>query len=94
MTRRAIVGRDPKRVGQDDTDAVLVDADDGRTISANHFAITWEDGRLFLEDRGSMSGSIVVSPSGVQTRITNGTPMQVGDGWIVVFGTRRAQVLM
>jgi predicted component of type VI protein secretion system len=70
-----------------------VDADDGRAISANHFAIAWEDGRLFVEDLGSMSGSIVVSPAGVKTRVTNGTPMQVGDGWVVVFGTRRAHVL-
>jgi hypothetical protein len=92
--QRVIVGRDPQRVRSDDTDAVLVSADDGKTISANHFTIMWLDGRLFVEDRGSMSGSIVISPSGVQTRITNGTPMQVGDEWVVQFGTRRVQVLL
>ncbi|MEO8697869.1 MAG: FHA domain-containing protein, partial [Acidimicrobiales bacterium] len=90
--QRVIVGRAPQRVSRDDSDAVLVNIEDGSTIAPSHFAVTWHDGRLLVEDLGSAGGSTVVSPSGVQTRITNAAPMQVGDGWVVVFGARRAQV--
>ena len=90
---RVIVGRDPQGLRRDDADAVLVSIEDpGHTVSPTHMAVTDQDDRLFVEDRGSVSGSTVVSPAGVTTRLEHATPVQVGDGWLVLFGARRAHV--
>ena len=90
---RVILGRDPQRSRRDDADALLIVVDDaGHTVSPTHVAIMWMDNRLFVEDRGSVSGSAVMSPSGVQTNLKHAMPIQVGDGWLVAFGSRRAQV--
>jgi hypothetical protein len=90
---RVIVGRDPQRRRRDDEYAKLVSvADHGRTVSDTHIAVTWQDDRLFVEDRGSVNGSAVISPAGLQIALPHATPTQVGDGWTVVFGACHAHV--
>lgn len=90
---RVILGRDPQRMRRDDAEAELVIVDDaGRTLSRTHLAITATDDGLFVEDRGSVNGSALVSPAGVQTPLPHATPTQVGEGWTILFGACRAPV--
>jgi len=90
---RIIIGRDPQRVRREDAYARLVSVDDpANTVSDTHISINFQDHQLFVEDRGSMNGSAVISPQGEQTLLAHATPVQVYNGWTVVFGTRRAQV--
>ena len=90
---RIIIGRDPQRVRREDAYARLVNVDDpANTVSDTHISINFQDHQLFVEDRGSVNGSAVISPQGEQTPLAHATPVQVYNGWTVVFGTRRAQV--
>lgn len=73
---------------------VCVD-DPARSVSKVHLAFGLDGsgpGMLWVTDRGSTNGSVVVSPSGAESALPPGARAVVGVGWTVRFGERRLTV--
>jgi hypothetical protein len=88
VTGDGLVGRSP---AQEAGVVHLVAVDDpDRSISKTHLAFGLEpgDGRLWVADRGSINGTILVDPDGVRAALPHGTRAVVERGWTVRFGRR------
>jgi pSer/pThr/pTyr-binding forkhead associated (FHA) protein len=67
--------------------------DPERSISKVHLAFGLEpDGRLWVMDRGSTNGTVVVGPDGRSAALVAGSRATVAPGWTVRFGRRTVQV--
>jgi hypothetical protein len=74
--------------------AHLVPIDDpDRSVSKAHLAFGPEGAdRLWVVDRGSTNGTVLVRPDGSQVALPAGARATVGAGWSVRFGERTARV--
>ncbi|MGN8247267.1 RDD family protein [Cellulomonas soli] len=74
----------------------LVPVDDpARSVSKVHLAFGLDagaPGQMWVMDRGSTNGSVVVTPSGAESVLPAGARVSVGPGWTVRFGERRLRV--
>ena len=92
VTGTGSIGRNPGP--EAGTDHVVAIDDPQRSISKVHLAFGLEaDGRLWVVDRGSTNGTVVVGPDGAD----GGAGRRVAGhgrrpGWIVRFGRRSVQV--
>ncbi|MFC4616211.1 RDD family protein [Cellulomonas algicola] len=85
-----LVGRDPSDAGV--THVVAVD-DPQRSVSKIHLAFgPTGDGHLWVVDRGSTNGTVLVGPDGSGAALTPGTRAVVEAGWTIRFGQRAARV--
>ncbi|NKY38913.1 AAA domain-containing protein [Cellulomonas septica] len=85
-----LVGRDPSDAGV--THVVAVD-DPQRSVSKIHLAFgPTGDGRLWVVDRGSTNGTVLVGPDGSGAALTPGARAVVEAGWTIRFGQRAARV--
>lgn len=85
-----LVGRDPSDAGV--AHVVAVD-DPQRSVSKVHLAFgPTGDGRLWVVDRGSTNGTVLVAPDGSGAALVPGTRAVVEAGWTIRFGQRAARV--
>jgi uncharacterized RDD family membrane protein YckC len=92
VTGDGLVGRSP---GAEPGVVHLVPIDDAdRSISKVHLAFGLEPGgaRLWVVDRGSTNGTVLVRPAGASAALPAGTRATVGPGWTVRFGRRSLAV--
>jgi len=86
ITGLVLLGRNPQpRPGEDDAELVKI-ADDTRTVSKTHLALSVDPDGLAVMDRGSTNGSTVTDTRGDSTMCQAGMPLRVADGSIVSFG--------
>ncbi len=86
------VGRQPRGAdGGALTHAVAID-DPSRSISKLHLVFGPEPGGLWVVDRGSTNGTVIVSPDGVMRALPAGVRAHVAPGWVVRFGERAFRV--
>lgn len=93
VTGDGLVGRRP--TGEGGTVHVVAIDDPDRSISRVHLAFGPEqDGtRLWVTDRGSTNGTVLVGPDGARATLPAGTRAVVQAGWTVHFGRRSFEVL-
>ena len=66
-----------------DNDIVLDDA----TVSRDHATIAFQDGDYYIEDAGSMSGTMVEGMPATRTMLTSGATLKMGDAEFVFMRT-------
>ena len=91
VTGDGLIGRNPNP--EAGVDHVVAIDDPERSISKVHLAFGLEaDGRLWVMDRGSTNGTVVVAPDGHTAVLVAGSRVTVTPGWTVRFGRRTVQV--
>ena len=87
-----LVGRSPRRE-EGVTHVVAID-DPDRSISKVHLAFGRDrrGSRMWVLDRGSTNGTILVSPDGTETALPAGRRAKIEAGWTVRFGQRSLEV--
>lgn len=87
-----VVGRAPSP--QPGIDHVVAIDDPARSVSKVHLAFGPTDGlqELWVVDRGSTNGTVVVRPDGTAATLPEGTRATVGPGWTIRFGERSVTV--
>jgi len=81
-----LLGRNPQpHPGEEDAQLIKI-ADETRTVSKSHLAVSTDADGAFVVDRGSTNGSIVTTSSGVSTRCQIGERVRVAQGSIVSIG--------
>ncbi|MEZ0449971.1 FHA domain-containing protein, partial [Cellulomonas sp. ICMP 17802] len=92
VTGDGLVGRSP--AGEDGTVHVVPVDDPARSISKTHLAFGPDGagGRLWVVDRGSTNGTVLVAPDGTVSALPAGTRATVAAGWTIRFGERSAVV--
>src|SRR5690606_28779524 len=95
---RGLVGRGPRAEDGQDILHVVALQDAARTLSRVHAefgpvpATDDADSAIWVTDRNSTNGTVVVDPSGVARVLPAGTRALVGHGWTVRLGDREARV--
>jgi uncharacterized RDD family membrane protein YckC len=89
---RGVVGRNPSAPEGDVAHVVPID-DPARSVSKTHLEFGVEAGALWVVDRRSTNGSVLVHPDGARERLAAGVRTAVPVGAVVEFGDRRFQVL-
>jgi len=95
---RGLVGRGPRAEDGQDILHVVVLSDAARSLSRVHVefgpqgATTDEEAAIWVMDRGSTNGTVVVDPSGAGRVLPAGARAVVGAGWVVRLGDREARV--
>ncbi|MFC0644906.1 RDD family protein [Cellulomonas phragmiteti] len=95
---RGLVGRGPRAEDGQDILHVVVLNDAARSLSRVHAefgpqpATADEDTAIWVTDRGSTNGTVVVDPTGHARVLPAGTRALVGAGWTVRLGDREARV--
>jgi uncharacterized RDD family membrane protein YckC len=92
VTGDGLVGRSPE--GEMGIVHVVVIDDPDRSVSKVHiaFGLTPAGDELWVVDRGSVNGTVLVDPDGVAATLPSGTRAFVGAGWTIRFGQRSAKV--
>jgi pSer/pThr/pTyr-binding forkhead associated (FHA) protein len=86
LTGLVLLGRNPQpQPGEEDAQLIKI-ADETRTVSKSHLAISVDSGGVFVVDRGSTNGSTVTTSSGISTRCAAGEVVRVAEGSIVSMG--------
>ncbi|WP_051681864.1 RDD family protein [Cellulomonas sp. HZM] len=87
-----LVGRSPE--GELGIVHVVVIDDPDRSVSKVHLAFGIADGgdELWVVDRGSVNGTVLVDPDGAAAKLPGGVRALVGPGWTIRFGQRAARV--
>ncbi len=81
-----LLGRNPQaQPGEEDAQLIKI-ADETRTVSKSHLAISTDADGAFVVDRGSTNGSTVTNSSGVSTRCQVGERVRVAEGSIISIG--------
>ena len=81
-----LLGRNPQpRPGEDDAVLIKV-ADETRTVSKTHLALSVDANGMYVMDRGSTNGSTLTNAKGVSSYCSAGDVVPVADGNIVSFG--------
>nr|WP_279589769.1 RDD family protein [Cellulomonas uda] len=84
-----VVGRAP----QGDVEHVVAIDDPARSLSKTHLAFgPAEPGTLWVVDRGSTNGTLVVRPDGTAATLPAGTRASVGPGWSLRLGERTVRI--
>lgn len=84
-----VVGRAP----QGEVPHVVAIDDPARSLSKTHLAFgPAEPGTLWVVDRGSTNGTLVVRPDGTAATLPAGTRATVGPGWSLRLGERTVRV--
>jgi pSer/pThr/pTyr-binding forkhead associated (FHA) protein len=87
-TELMLVGRDPSPAA-DEAAAVLVPLPDpDRSVSKTHLTVGVEGDRLWIVDRGSTNGTVVVHQDGVERIVAPGERVDVPFGASVRMGRR------
>lgn len=95
---RGLVGRGPRAEDGEDILHVVALQDAGRSLSRVHAefgpqeAEAGQDAAIWVADRGSTNGTVVVDPDGVARVLPAGTPAVVRAGWTVRLGDREVRV--
>jgi pSer/pThr/pTyr-binding forkhead associated (FHA) protein len=66
-----------------ENDVVLDDA----TVSRNHATIAYQDGEYYIEDAGSMSGTMVEGIAATRTLLASGATLKMGEAELVFMQT-------
>ncbi|MDM7832204.1 RDD family protein [Cellulomonas edaphi] len=92
VTGDGLVGRSPE--GEMGIVHVVVIDDPQRSVSKVHlaFGLTPAGDELWVVDRASVNGTVLVDPDGVAATLPAGTRALVGAGWTIRFGQRSAKV--
>ncbi len=91
VTSDGLVGRNP--TAEEGTGHVIAIDDPDRSISRVHLAFGPEPGgRLWVLDRGSTNGTVLVRPDGSSAVLPPATRAVVEPGWTVRFGRRSLRV--
>jgi len=92
VTGDGIVGRSPE--GEMGIVHVIVIDDPARSVSKVHltFGLTLARDELWVVDRASVNGTVLVDPDGVAATLPAGARAFVGAGWTIRFGQRSARV--
>ena len=86
VTGLVLLGRNPQaRPGEDDAELVKV-ADETRTVSKTHLALSVDASGLYVVDRGSTNGTILTRGRGDSSTCQAGEVLPAADGSIVSFG--------
>lgn len=95
---RGLVGRGPRAEDGQDILHVVALNDAARSLSRVHAefgpqpATTDEDAAIWLSDRGSTNGTVVIDPTGSARVLPSGARAVVRAGWTVRLGDREARV--
>ncbi|MBO3088417.1 RDD family protein [Cellulomonas dongxiuzhuiae] len=95
---RGLVGRGPRAEDGQDILHVVVLSDAARSLSRVHAefgpeaATADEDSAIWVCDRGSTNGTVVIDPAGTARVLPANTRALVGAGWTVRLGDREARV--
>ncbi|MDQ0426174.1 RDD family protein [Cellulomonas iranensis] len=94
---RGLVGRGPRAEDGEDILHVVALQDAARSLSRVHAEFgphedAGDGAALWVTDRGSTNGTVVVDPAGVARVLPAGTPAVVRAGWTVRLGDREVRV--
>ncbi|UZN02298.1 FHA domain-containing protein [Cellulomonas sp. S1-8] len=95
---RGLVGRGPRAEDGEDILHVVVLSDAARSLSRVHVefgpqgATTAQDAAIWVTDRGSTNGTVVVDPTGAARVLPAGARAVVRAGWSLRLGDREARV--
>ncbi|MDM7854376.1 RDD family protein [Cellulomonas alba] len=91
VTGDGLVGRNP--AAQAGVTHLVAIEDPDRSVSKVHLAFGPDgDGQLWVLDRGSTNGTVLVRPDGSRATLPPGARAVIGAGWAVRFGERTARV--
>lgn len=96
---RGLVGRGPRAEDGEDILHVVALNDAARSLSRVHAefgphpATAPGEAAIWVSDRGSTNGTVVVDPSGSARVLPAGAKAVVGAGWVVRLGDREARVV-
>ncbi|WP_163540723.1 RDD family protein [Occultella kanbiaonis] len=88
VTGSGLLGRRPQAPAGERYDHLVAIDDPGRSLSRTHARIGIEDGELWVEDRGSANGTLVVAADGTQTRAFPGKRVTVPEDGSIELGER------
>ncbi|TDE91728.1 FHA domain-containing protein [Occultella glacieicola] len=88
VTGSGLLGRRPQAPAGERYDHLVAIDDPGRSLSRTHARIGIEDGELWVEDRGSANGTLVVAPDGTQARAFPGKRVVVPEDGSIELGER------
>ncbi len=87
-----IVGRNPVRPGGDALSQLIAIDDPSQSVSKTHFALGIETDGMWVEDRHSINGTVVIRPDGTRLPLEGGVRSPLRRGDILQFGDRKATI--
>ncbi|MFJ2299622.1 RDD family protein [Oerskovia paurometabola] len=87
----ALVGRNPQATGAEATTLVRVE-DPTRSVSKTHAELGFDAGGLWVQDRGSTNGTVLLPPGGAPVALDPGVRVPVPVGSVITVGDRRIVV--
>lgn len=88
---RTLLGRNPQPTGAAD-EALISIEDPTRSVSKTHVEMGVDQGELWLVDRGSTNGTILLRPHGAPQLLEAGSRVAVPVGSVIQVGDRRVTV--
>lgn len=92
VSGRSLLGRNPSPTPGQPYDAVLVLADDGKTVSKNHLELLVVADQLLATDLGSGNGTVVEAPGTAPLRLAPLAPHPVPRGARLLLGRHTLDV--
>jgi hypothetical protein len=87
----ALVGRNPQATGGEALTLVRVE-DPTRSVSKTHAELGFDAGILWVQDRGSTNGTVLLPPGGAPVALDPGVRVSVPVGSVITVGDRRIVV--
>ncbi|MFF3064782.1 RDD family protein [Oerskovia sp. NPDC057915] len=87
----ALVGRNPQATGTEARTLVRVE-DPTRSVSKTHAELGFDAGGLWVQDRGSTNGTVLLRPGGAPVALDAGVRVPVPVGSVITVGDRRIVV--
>ncbi|WP_168210056.1 RDD family protein [Oerskovia sp. KBS0722] len=91
LTGPALVGRNPQSTGAEAKTLVRVE-DPTRSVSKTHVELGFDAGGLWVQDRGSTNGTVLLRPGGASVALDPGVRVPVPVGSVITVGDRRIVV--
>ncbi|RXR23565.1 FHA domain-containing protein [Oerskovia turbata] len=91
LTGPALVGRNPQASGGEARTLVRVE-DPTRSVSKTHVELGFDAGGLWVQDRGSTNGTVLLRPGGAPVALDPGVRVPVPVGSVITVGDRRIVV--
>jgi pSer/pThr/pTyr-binding forkhead associated (FHA) protein len=88
ITRHGVLGRAPVSPAADPSDLLFTVPGDTLSISKTHLEFGLEAGRVWVSDRGSTNGSVLLRGDGVELPLLPGQRFTVARGDRIRVGTR------
>lgn len=91
ISGHALIGRNPAPAGDEEVDFLVPVNDLSRSVSKTHASLRWDGRHLWVADRGSTNGTIVLTAQGERSAagadgvaVEPGSWLELGDRWVAI----------